>query len=246
MHDFSLIDESLGKVEKFEDLREPMAALAAAAGMSHYAVLRTRGASSPTLSHQLHNAPKGSSADFSDTNYWRSSPLFASLIGGAPPVTFGSNQRLPALARAPGFEEGSAAVALEPRGACMLILARSGPPLGDAEQLEGHLAAMLGVTRLSDKLQQLDAMQCPLSKRQLECLRHAMAGHTATATALALGVGARTVEQYLGRARDLLGAPNTLSAAVRAIDQGWITTAEVYALMAAQDQLPVQGMPKSS
>ncbi|MEJ1934488.1 helix-turn-helix transcriptional regulator [Nostoc sp. NIES-2111] len=214
--------------------------------MSHYAVLRTRGANSPTLSHQLHNAPRGCCADFSDAGYWRSPPLFVSLIGGGPPVTFGTNQRLPAPARAPGFEEGSAAVALEPRGACILILARSGPPLIGTEQLQGHLLAMLGVTRLSDKLQHLDAVQCPLSRRQLECLRHAMAGHTATATARALGVGPRTVEQYLERARDVLGAPNTLSAAVRAIDRGWITTAEVYALMAAQDQLPVQGMPKSS
>jgi len=231
--DFRPLDDAFSSVKTYDDLAVPMGTLAATAGMTHYAAIRVRGRSFMTLLQQVHNAPDSHAPRIKDLAYWRDSTLVQRLLRGSPPMSYGDGPTKEPPGDIPGFEYGVAASMLEPRGACVLVLGRTTPPVTEAEAMESHLAAMLAVARISECLQSLDHQPCALSARQLDCLRYAMAGQTATQTGRALGLSARTVEEYLERARHALGSPNTLAAAVQAIDLGWITPAEVYALMAA-------------
>lgn len=233
LHEFKAIDDAFAGVQSYEDLHAPMAVLAATAGMTHYAALRVRGATFMTLLQQVHNAPESHIEQARDLAYWRASPLVSRLISGTPPCAYDGSTDQAAPADIPGFKYGVAASCIELHGACLLFLARDSHAITASETMQTHMVSMLGATRMHDALSRLNADGCQLSSRQLDCLRHAMAGHTAAETARALGLSARTVEQYLERARGHLGAPNSLAAAVRAIDQGWITPAEVYALTAA-------------
>jgi DNA-binding CsgD family transcriptional regulator len=74
------------------------------------------------------------------------------------------------------------------------------------------------------------ARACELRPRELECLTFYMAGKTTKETAEALGIGPRTVEVHLDRARARRGVKATMAAGVRAMREGWITTAQIGAI----------------
>lgn len=230
---FQTSEAAFARVRDNADLREPLRCLAAAAGMDNYIALRLRGVSTLHLTQLVHSAPASHAERCEDVAYWRNSTLVQQLLKLSAPIVYEGNVTWAPPADIPGFEHGVAACVMEHRGACLLFLSRSGPPVTPAEQLDCILAATLGVARVADCLVRLQGNDCPLSERQLDCLRHAMAGHTATETARALKISARTVEQYLSRAREHLSAPTSLAAAVHAIDHGWMHPAEVIALMAA-------------
>ena len=65
-----------------------------------------------------------------------------------------------------------------------------------------------------------DAMH--LTRRELQCLRHAAEGMTIAATAEAMAITERTVEFHLGNAQRKLKAPNKLRTVVIALQQGLI------------------------
>jgi DNA-binding CsgD family transcriptional regulator len=231
MDDFAAIDAALASAERYVDLAAPLAAIAAAAGMTHYVSLRPRGAADENLVQIVHNAPASHAERCDSVAYWQESTLVQQLLEQRRPIAYDGRTSWAAPADIPSFEHGVAACVREERGACLLFLARGERPVEDAELMNAMRVVMLCAARMLDTFARLQINACPLSARQLDCLRHAMAGHTAAETARALNLSARTVEQYLSRARDHLAVPNSLKAAVHAIDQGWITTAEVYALL---------------
>ena len=64
-----------------------------------------------------------------------------------------------------------------------------------------------------------------LSPRQLECLRLAAAGKTSSEIASALGISARTVDQYVGEACERLNVRNRVQAVAKALTLGLLPDA---------------------
>lgn len=62
-----------------------------------------------------------------------------------------------------------------------------------------------------------------LSRRQLDCIRLAAAGHDHHQIAARLHLGVGTVNNYLKAARDILGARNTAHAVGLAVVHGIVT-----------------------
>lgn len=65
-----------------------------------------------------------------------------------------------------------------------------------------------------------DENDSPLSPRQIDCLRLAAMGRTSVEIAVALGISARTVDQYVGEACQRLGVRNRVQAVVEATARG--------------------------
>lgn len=64
-----------------------------------------------------------------------------------------------------------------------------------------------------------------LSPRQVECLRLAAAGKTSSEIAAALGISARTVDQYVGEACERLNVRNRVQAVAKALSLGLLSDA---------------------
>ena len=117
----------------------------------------------------------------------------------------------------------------------VLVLASSQPQatlsvaeIGYAVLITSHLVEALA--RLGNSSA---AATCPLAQRELECLLHTLAGHSAKVTARALGVGERSVNQYLQRSRAKLGCTTSFAAAMAAARHGWIDPSHAEALKAS-------------
>ncbi len=67
---------------------------------------------------------------------------------------------------------------------------------------------------------------CPLSPRQIECLRWARAGKTDAEIGVLLGISARTVHNHLEKAKSILNTPKRAVAATEAWARGWLTLPE--------------------
>lgn len=169
---FADIEAALDSVERYEDMRSPLQALATTAGMQSYAAIRLRGAASNQLIQVFHNAPESHAGQCETADYWHASSLVQRLLNRAPPLFFDGRVDTAAPSEIPGFEHGVAACTWEERGACLLVLARS-KPLAPNEQMTAVRPAMLVAARLLEALSKLHAKACPLSDRQLDCKRPA-------------------------------------------------------------------------
>jgi DNA-binding CsgD family transcriptional regulator len=70
-----------------------------------------------------------------------------------------------------------------------------------------------------------EGSQLQLSPRQIECLRLAAAGKTSSEIAAALGISARTVDQYVGEACERLNVRNRIQAVAKALTLGLLPDA---------------------
>lgn len=80
---------------------------------------------------------------------------------------------------------------------------------------------------------------CPLSTRQIECLRWARAGKTDAEIGVLLGISARTVHNHLEKAKSILNTPKRAVAAAEAWAQGWLA----LPAHAAQSSAPSSLLP---
>jgi len=92
--------------------------------------------------------------------------------------------------------------------------------------------ALTAAVSLAGALERLAPEVCPFSRRELDCLLHTLAGHSSRETAHALGIGARTVEQYLARARARLQTTSSYAAATTALRRGWLDLQQALDLAA--------------
>lgn len=229
MSSLDALDAELNAASQLPELVPPLHALAKSAGLTNFAILRLRGASFEHLVQLVHSAPAPHADTVENAGYWRSSSLIQTQLARCMPQFYEGG---PAPADVPGFEHGVITAMGEARGVVMLVLARSTPIAMD-ERLDIMRCAVIALPRLEATLSRLQLAACPLSARQLDALRHCLAGFTAAETGRALNVGTRTVEEYLLRARQHLQVNNSLAAAMRAIDMGWLSLSEVQALLAA-------------
>lgn len=228
MQTMQAIAAALATATTHEDIRPAVHAITQLAGMENFALLRFRGGRNEHLVQVVHTAPASHAARFERPDYWHASPIVRAQLAGPTPAFYGDNTHPDG---APGFEHGLAVNSAEDRGSIVLILARTAPAVSPAEKMEAMRMAYFGMPAMGDALRRLHLAACPLSSRQIDCLRYHLAGHTAAETGRALQLGTRTVEEYLVRAREHLQASNSLAAAVLAIDHGWISLPEVSALM---------------
>jgi DNA-binding CsgD family transcriptional regulator len=64
---------------------------------------------------------------------------------------------------------------------------------------------------------------CPLTPRQLECVKLSADGYTMKNIAYALDLSFHTVNAYLRRAKDLVGVGTETALVAAALRKGWIT-----------------------
>lgn len=64
---------------------------------------------------------------------------------------------------------------------------------------------------------------CPLTPRQVECVKLSADGYSQKRIAHALGLSFHTVSTYLRHARDVVGAGTETALVAIALRRGWIT-----------------------
>lgn len=134
---------------------------------------------------------------------------------------------VPGLLNIDGFECGVASLMRGERRVCVVIFAGAEPTM-----------EMLGAANVSAQcalqwFATLPNKVCPLSERELQCLRFYAARFDAIQTGQALGISASTVNGHLSRARLRCGVESTLAAAMLALDEGWIQPSEIRRIEAA-------------
>ncbi|WP_457425627.1 response regulator transcription factor [Roseateles sp. P5_E7] len=132
-----------------------------------------------------------------------------------------------------GYSHGAAALARDKRFGCLVLFARRAPAIADAERMQllscASLAAQLALAGFATT----PLKPCPISSRELNCLRYFVNGYGTKETAQALGISARTVEGHFDRARLRCGVDTTLAAALMALSEGWLEPSEVRRLEGA-------------
>jgi DNA-binding CsgD family transcriptional regulator len=112
----------------------------------------------------------------------------------------------------------------EPDGA-LLATTFSGPELDLAPDARNamHLAGYYFATRSREIIERTAPhTHCPLTPRQLECLRWVLAGKTDQEIAIMLGVSPRTVHNHVEAAKAVFNTPKRLTAAFEARRRGWL------------------------
>ncbi|HKR87697.1 MAG TPA: LuxR C-terminal-related transcriptional regulator [Phenylobacterium sp.] len=115
----------------------------------------------------------------------------------------------------------------EPDGT-LLATTFSGPQLDLAPEVRYamHLAGYYFATRGREIVEAAEpGAHCPLTPRQLECLRWVHAGKTDHEIAMLLGVSPRTVHNHVEAAKAVFNTPKRSTAAFEARRRGWLADA---------------------
>lgn len=126
-----------------------------------------------------------------------------------------------------GSGEGFIIPVREPDGT-LLATTFSGPQLDLAPEVRHamHLAGYYFATRGREIVEAAEpGAHCPLTPRQLECLRWVHAGKTDHEIAVLLGVSPRTVHNHVEAAKAVFNTPKRSTAAFEARRRGWLADA---------------------
>ncbi len=126
-----------------------------------------------------------------------------------------------------GSGEGFIIPVREPDGT-LLATTFSGPQLDLAPEVRHamHLAGYYFATRGREIVAAAESdAHCPLTPRQLECLRWVYAGKTDHEIAVLLGVSPRTVHNHVEAAKAVFNTPKRSTAAFEARRRGWLADA---------------------
>jgi LuxR family transcriptional activator of conjugal transfer of Ti plasmids len=217
-----------------EEVAQAAAAFTGACGLERYAILVVR---TGVVAGVFHDAPDHLRADFPRV-----------ISGDDPVVTMARASRVPFLWSSDtggewrrrngdaGYLSGVAAATWDSRGTgCILLASGAEAAIHEAHAQHLLIHAFMATSTANDPLQRVAAQMlapCPLTERELECLYYAVAGKSAKETARALGVGPRTVDEYLERARAKLQVKTSLAAATVAIRNGWLDVQKALDLAA--------------
>ena len=123
-----------------------------------------------------------------------------------------------------GCREGVVVPVRESDGA-LLSAAFCGPALDPDPSVRSalHLAGYYYATRGREILHGVElVVDCPLTPRQLECLKWVLAGKTDNEIAVVLGLSTNTVHNHIEAAKDRLGVSKRGQAAFTAWRRGWL------------------------
>ena len=127
---------------------------------------------------------------------------------------------------APGFTSGVAAASTGPRDACVLVFGCTDAALRPDTRALVRGYTLLTATYTSGPMAHLPSAACPLTDRELDCLRLAAMGMSSKEAAPLLGISWRTDDVFLARARGRLGVDTTFGATMSRLDYGWINMDE--------------------
>jgi DNA-binding CsgD family transcriptional regulator len=202
-------------------------------GMDRYIVIDVRNG---TLAGLHHNAPAHLSADIENLATADSDPILGKARVSRMPFAWGRGDGGPwrEAYGSLGYHSGIAGVTWDGVGSGVIALFSSEAD-GLPEEIIGSLLGfvVLAAVTMSTPLRRLaprPLAECPFTARELDCLRYALAGKSSKETARSLGIGARTVNQYLERARTRLQVKTTYAAATIALRRGWIDMQEASEL----------------
>jgi LuxR family transcriptional activator of conjugal transfer of Ti plasmids len=237
-HHEQLVTQAIAMLQaatKPEDIAGGAAALTAGLGLERYVVLGTSGT---MVSALFHNAPSALQDEIGSLQSLGNDPVAAKTRVKRIPFVWDSTTGGDWRARNGdfGYRSGVAAASLDANGAsCMVLLSCAEPSISDEHVHTLMAYALMAAVSLCEPMRQLAARPqapCPLTERELECLLYASAGRSAKETARALGIGFRTVSQYLERTRAKLQVKTTQAAATIAIRNGWLNVQEALDLAA--------------
>lgn len=166
--------------------------------------------------------------------YWDDDPAVKQLLSQARPFAWsealaqyrcrGAEAVMGACFEHTACREGYVVPVRDADGA-VLTAAFSGPAVDLCPQVRGalYLAGTYFVLRGREIVQGFDpAPVCPLSARQVECLRWVRAGKTDAEIGMLLGISPRTVHNHLEKAKAVLNTPKRAMAAFEAWERGWL------------------------
>ena len=136
----------------------------------------------------------------------------------------GAERVLDACYHFTGCREGFVVPVREPDGT-LLAATFGGPQLDLAPEVRHamHLGGYYFAVRGREIAESAEhAPHCPLTPRQLDCLRWAHAGKTDPEIALLLGLSSRTVHNHIEAAKTAVNTPKRSVAAFEAWRRGWL------------------------
>jgi DNA-binding CsgD family transcriptional regulator len=222
----SLALQRLG-AEGVADALEAVSSLTAALGFARYLLLDIRGGGS--IAGLYHNAPPSLARQLDDLDALAAEPVVSTTRAQRIPFLWGvpgelePGQLLQAHA-AEGYKTGIGASNWSgaSHGALLVMSeAGDGPPEQDQVLILGY--ASLAATLLLQVFERARTAAVPtvtLTERERDCLVYVLAGYSGKETARGLGIGTRTVSQYLERARIKLRAQSSYEAATIAVRRG--------------------------
>jgi DNA-binding CsgD family transcriptional regulator len=214
----------LGACGDVDELGDVLQAVCDSAGIRRYAIVRIVGVGSPRIAQLMHNADDDATEFIEDAAKLSSWRVLQEVRKHGRPMLFGMDGQEAGPA---GFGRGVAALANKSRSKCIAILGCDGVDIEPDAGVVLMSAAMIMAAHVHDSLEAIHIKQCPLTRQELVCVAHALAGDSAKETARKLSLGVRTVEEYLARARSRLAAPSSMAAGIMAVDHGWITLDQV-------------------
>lgn len=222
---------TLGAASSVEQVQSGTAALAAGMAFERYVVLDVRGGGGVT--GLLHNAPIGIAAQLTDVDQLTADSVVSRARGSRLPFVWGSTD-VPAgpyfQANADaGYRSGLAASNWNGGSyGVVLLMSDSGEGIPDDDHVMLLGYASLAASQLLEAFERTRTLAAadgtPLTSRELDCLLYVLAGLSGKTTARALGIGTRTVAQYLERARIKLRAQTSYEAATMAVRRGLLDT----------------------
>lgn len=167
--------------------------------------------------------------------FWEDDPAVKQLLTQARPFawsealakyrTRGAEAVMGACFEHTGCREGFVVPVRDTDGA-VLTGTFSGPAIDLSPEVRSalYLAGTYFVLRGREIVQGVDpAPACPLSSRQIDCLRWVRAGKTDAEIGVLLGISARTVHNHLEKAKAVLNTPKRAVAALEAWQRGWLS-----------------------
>lgn len=206
--------ETIGNPESVEKFTDAMQGLCGLAGADKFIVLLLTGEAQSEIVRVFHRGPA------SDPEHFRPlAGMATALVRSGLPVHIKPGMVSGVL---DGLMYGAAAFCRNTRHGCIVIFGRQSEfTPAEVFELQGQvqLAAAYATPGLEPLLPQ---KPCPLRPRELECLAYYWAGKSSKETARLLGIGPRTVEGHLERARARCGVSTTLAACKVAHTECWL------------------------
>jgi DNA-binding CsgD family transcriptional regulator len=211
--------ETLQSATGHNDIANGAAALTEGMGLERYVIVDVRAGLITGIQHN-------GSAELDDQMTVSADPILARARTSRIPFVWQADSGTwRDLNGSLGYRAGVAATFFDPGGSgCILVASGSAHSIPPEHEIALLGYVVMAAVQIGSALPLFARTNsgCPFSARELDCLLYALAGRSAKETARALDIGARTVEQYLERARARLQAPTSYAAATIALRRGWL------------------------